>query len=75
MKVFVQVIDEKTGIYSGGMIDEPVKSGLEIDNAITHFGILPSEVEWLSSYSTNSQIKNKYGKVTGTTKIVSVITI
>lgn len=66
---------KKTGIYSGGIIDEPVKSGFEIDNSIIHFGVIPSEVEWLSSYSVNSQIKNKYGKVTGTTKVVSIITI
>lgn len=69
MKVFIQVIDSKTGIFQHGVIDEPVSAGLEITNALKHFGI--DRVTWIQ------QVPNemKYGKVDDTSKIVNVITI
>ena len=51
MKIYVQVVDTKTGIYQTGMVDEPVIKGSEIDNALRHFGVLYGEVEWVSKYS------------------------
>lgn len=66
MKVYIQIVDTLTGIYQSGMIDEPVVSGKEIDNALGHFGI---------SYGTVNWVNPNYGKVENTTKIVSVITI
>ncbi len=39
MKVYIQIIDTITGIYQQGMIDEPVEKGLEIENALKHFGV------------------------------------
>ncbi|MBO7733186.1 MAG: hypothetical protein J6S67_11550 [Methanobrevibacter sp.] len=70
MKVFVQVVDTKTGIYQSGMIDEQVQKGFEVKNAVEHF--CSSDVEW----EPDSKIDNttvKVGRVKGTTKIVSVI--
>lgn len=69
MKIYVQVVDTKTGIYQTGMVDEPVIKGSEIDNALRHFGVLYGEVEWVSKY--NNKFLN--GIVTGTTKVVSII--
>ena len=71
MKVFVQVVDNKTGIYQTGMIDEPVKKGYEIKNAIEHF--CSSEIDW----EPDSRIDNvviKSGRIRETSKIISVIT-
>lgn len=73
MKVFVQIIDTKTGIYQTGMIEEPVKSGLEIDNALKHFGVINGEVSWFYNKEGDFNIKN--GEISGTTKIVSVVTL
>lgn len=70
MKVFIQVVDTKTGIYQCGMIDEPVKKGLEVQNALGHFGVDYSNIEW-GFKSDLSMI----GKVRDTTKIISIIKI
>lgn len=66
MKVFIQVIDKRTGIYQTGMIEEPVVKGKEIDNALAHFGVRYGDVDWKN---------NNYGEVEGTSKVVSVVTI
>lgn len=47
MKIYLQVIDTKTGIYQTGMIDEPTYPGFEMKNALAHFGVLDSEVQYL----------------------------
>ena len=44
MKVFVQVIDTRTGVYQTGMIEENVIEGKEIENALLHFGV--SDIKW-----------------------------
>jgi hypothetical protein len=71
-KVFVQIVDTKTGSYQFEMIQEPVKNGLEVLNALKHFGI--DKIDW-----TTSEIKElweaKFGIVEGTTKVISVIII
>lgn len=72
MKTFVQIIDVNTGVYQTGMIDEPVKKGLEIENAIGHFGISYLDVNWLSENEDKKYI-NRFGQVEGTSKIVTVI--
>ena len=72
MKTYVQVIDTKTGIYQTGMIDEPVKEGLEILNAIKHFGI--NDVFWINK-SEEDNFSFRIGVVTETTKVVSVICV
>lgn len=84
MKVYVQVIDTLTGIYQAGRIEEPVMKGMEISNALKHFGVFENEVEWYyknTRFGPNDSgekcesIISKFGKVEGTTKIVSVIQI
>ena len=70
MKVFVEVIDKKTAGYQFGMIEESVQKGFDIANALGHFGINISTVDW----DVNNEC-HKYGKIRDTTKVVSVITI
>lgn len=78
MKVYVQIVDSRTGIHQSGLIDEPAKEGFEIANALEHFGVKHLSVEWNSNF-INSDIINSprlmVGSVTGTSKIVSVIAI
>lgn len=70
MKVFIQIVDVKTGVYQTGMIDEPIQKGFEIANAIGHFGININNVDWETKTNLNS-----FGKIAGTTKVVSIITL
>lgn len=76
MKVYVQIIDTKTGIYQHGMIDEPVTKGFEIANALKHFGVIYSEVEWYNKViNENLNVHLLSGNVINTTKVVNVIAI
>lgn len=68
MKVYITIVDTNSGQYQFGMIDEPVKAGQEISNALAHFGIRYGDVDWESK-------SRNFGKVDGTTKVVSVICI
>lgn len=70
MKVYLQIVDAKTGIYQTGMIDEPVRKGYEIKNAIEHFG--SSEIEWQPD-SKIGDITIKSGRIKDTSKVVAVI--
>ena len=74
MKIFVQVINVKDGIYQQGMIDEPIKKGLEVANALGHFGIDINTVEWTSTDATEDY-ESKFGAVKDTTKIVTVTSL
>lgn len=67
--IYVQVVDKTTGIYQCGKIEEPVQKGFEIQNAIGHFGIKASEVEWKHSEKESFA----YGEVIGTNKCLTVI--
>ena len=76
MKVTVQVINTTTSFISSGVIEEPVKKGHEIDNALKHFGVSYAEIKWdenlkKSSYD-NATIM--VGNIPGTSKIITVIT-
>lgn len=73
MKVFVQVIDTRTGISQNGMIEESTEKGFEIANALGHFGVGINTITWLFEHS-NSYI-SKCGEISGTTKIVNIIGI
>ena len=74
MKVFVQVINVKDGVYQQGMIDEPIKKGLEVANALGHFGIDINTVEWTSTDATENY-ESKFGAIKETTKIVTVTSL
>lgn len=78
MKVFIQIVDKRTGLCQHGMIDEPVISGSEITNALKHFGVIYGEVEWYFD-TTDEELVNKpralSGVIKGTTKIVNVVTV
>ena len=70
------IADIKTGIYQQGMLDEPVKKGFEIENALKHFGIIYGEIEWYNKMIDGDlNIHLLSGNVVGTTKVVSVIAI
>ena len=73
MKVYVQVIDTRSGISQNGMIEESVEKGFEIANALGHFGVDINTVNWLFKHS-NAYIA-RYGEVNNTTKVVSVTAI
>ena len=74
MKVYVQIVDTKTGIFQSGMIEESTKSGFEIQNALAHFGVLPSEINWtFDKEYTNSFVR--CGEVPNTTKVVNIVGI
>lgn len=75
MKVYVQVIDTRTGIYQTGMIDEPVVKGKEIENALVHFGVCYGNVKWYEKTILNYVSTSICGEVEGTTKIICVITM
>lgn len=71
MKVFVQIVDTKSGIFQTGMIEEPVQKGMEVLNAINHFiKVNNSDIEW--EYSTPTF---RCGRVKETTKVISIICI
>lgn len=70
MKVYVQIVDLHSGIYQCGMIDEPIQKGFEVANAIAHFGLNSNGVDW----DVEKSPLHKFGRVTGTSKVVSVIT-
>lgn len=74
MKIFVQVINVKDGIYQQGMIDEPIKKGLEVANALGHFGVDINTVEWTSTDATENY-ESKFGAIKETTKIVTVTSL
>lgn len=70
MKTFVSVIDTRTGISQYGMIEESVEKGLEISNALGHFGIQYGNITW--HFTKKEDFEVKYGEVDGTSKIVFV---
>lgn len=74
-RVYIQIVDSKTGIYQAGMIDEPVKEGFEILNALKHFGV--DSVDWEYSNITFFDGIGTFssGTVSETTKVVSIICI
>jgi len=77
MKIFIQVIDTRTGIYQTGMIDEPAMKGQEIGNALAHFGVSYGSITWDMHNDISFPAEPSYnvmsGRVDGTTKIVSVV--
>lgn len=70
-KVSVMIVDTKTGVSQFGVIEEPVKEGYEIDNALKHFGVERGHVIFEESLWENIL----YGFVEGTTKYVNVIEV
>ena len=71
-KVFVQLVNVKTGNHQFEMIQEPVSNGFEVLNALKHFGI--DCVEWTTS-DVQELWESKFGVVKDTTKVVSIIII
>ena len=70
MKIFIQVVDSRTGIHQSGMIDEPTKKGFEIPNALGHFGINQLDIDW--EYKTSYEnIINLPKVMTGVVKDTS----
>jgi hypothetical protein len=75
MKVYVMVVDTLTGLSQNGMIEEPIKEGLEIQNALRHFGVESSLVKWFCHNQIDTTNLCKMGIVEGTNKTVSIVTI
>lgn len=75
MKVTVQVVNTMTNAVNSCTIDEPVKKGHEVDNALKHLGVSYGEVEWDENLkkSKYDNVNIMVGIVTGTTKIITVV--
>lgn len=71
-KVFVQLVDTRTGGYQFEMIQEPVENGFEVLNALKHFGI--DKIDWTIS-EAKELWETKFGIIKDTSKVVSVIII
>ena len=75
-KIYVQIVNTLNGISQTGMIEEPVKEGHEIENAIKHFGVIYGEVTWNSNFVNVDVVNNPRllaGYVEGANKVVNVI--
>lgn len=68
MKIHVQVVSSMNDVSQYGGIDEPVKEGHEIDNALAHFGIKFGDCVW--EYKSDNFL---VGKVKDTYKLVTII--
>ena len=68
MKVFVQIIDKKSGSCQAISIDEPVQKGFEVANAIGHLGPVPKEIDW----DINNE-EYKFGRIKDTTKVITIV--
>ena len=78
MKIFIQIVDSRTGIHQSGMINEPAGKGFEIPNALGHFGVSQLNVDWNTEFVYDDIVnspKAMIGIVKDTSKIVSIITI
>ena len=77
-KIYVLIVDTLTGISQTGMIEEPVKENLEIDNALKHFGVIYGEVIWNNDF-INKDVANHprllTGCVEGTSKVVNIVCV
>lgn len=76
MKVAVQVINTTTNLISSGVIEEPVKKGFEIDNALKHFSVSYAEINWDENLKKSSYDNTTImvGNIPETSKIITVIT-
>ena len=73
-KVYVLIVDTRSGISQNGMIEEPIKEGFEIDNALRHFGITRGNIEWYNQTNdVNASIMS--GVVSETTKVVNIVCV
>ena len=70
MRVFVQIIDKKSGSYQSITIDEPVQKGFEVMNAIKHLGPTKADIEW----DINNE-EYKFGRIKETTKVITAVCI
>ena len=70
MKVFVQIIDKKSGSCQSISIEEPVQKGFEVLNALKHLGPSESEIEW----DINNE-EYKFGRIKETTKVITAVCI
>ena len=69
-KVAITIVDTKTGISQFGVIEEPVKEGYEVDNALRHFGVKRECVN-LNHYNEEISV----GYIEDTTKVVTIVVI
>lgn len=75
MKVFVQIVDTKTGKYEHIMIDEPVTKGNEVSNAISHL-IGKVLIEWNSDFIHEDLVNTPRlmtGTICDTNKVLNVV--
>ena len=68
MKVFVQIVDKKSGSCQLILNDEPVQKGYEVINAIKHLGPNVCDIEW----DINNE-EYKFGRIKDTTKVITIV--
>ena len=77
-KIYVQIVNTLTGISQNGMIEEPVKENLEVENALKHFGVIYGEIIWNSNFVNSDVVNNPRlltGYIEGGNKVINVITL
>lgn len=75
MKVFVQIVDTKTGKYEHAMIDEPVVKGQEVSNALSHL-IGKALIEWNSDFIHKDLVNTPRlmtGIICDTNKVLNIV--
>ena len=78
MKVFIQIVDSRTGIYQTAGIEESVMNEKHVDNALAYFGLRDGDIEWLNSSDISLDAKSatlKSGKIRDTTKVINLIIV
>lgn len=78
MKVFIQIVDSRTGIYQTAGIEEPIMNDKHVDNALAYFGLRHGDIEWLNSSNISLDSKSitlKSGKIIDTTKVINLIIV
>lgn len=70
-KVAVMIVDTRTGVSQFGVVEEPVKEGFEVENALKHFGVDRGHVV----FSSNEDGGLLNGYVEETTKVVSIVVV
>ena len=78
MKIYIQIVDSRNGIYQTAGIEEPVLNGKEIENALAYFGLRYGDIDWINSADESIEKKIvtlKSGKITGTTKVINLIKV
>lgn len=75
MKTFVQIVDTSNGNYQHALIDEPIKEGYEVANAVAHL-VGHVKIDWNSDFIHKDLVNTPRlmtGIISETNKVVNII--